>query len=140
MEYCLIYLSASAKLLNDDEISKILQQSQTNNRSLNITGVLLYCNGSIIQVLEGDQQKVEDLYDVISQDQRHNNLIRLYSGQIEQRSFADWLMGYRTLSSKELSHLHELMPFIKDPLSPKTNSDGIVMAVLKTFYKNNYRN
>jgi hypothetical protein len=140
MEYCLIYLSTSSRLLTEDEISLILAQSQTNNRSLGITGILLYCNGSIIQVLEGDRQKVEALYEVICKDHRHNNVIQLYSSSIEQRSFPDWLMGYRTLTTKELEHLHEIMPFIKDPLSPKIKTDSIVMTLLASFYKNNYRN
>lgn len=31
------------------------------------------------------------------------------------------------------------MPFIQDPLLPKTESWSIVIALVQTFYKNNYR-
>ena len=140
MDYCLVYLSSSAGLFSEKEISDILKQSQANNRALGITGVLLYCNGSIIQVLEGDRQQVEALYQVISKDSRHINLICLYADTIQNRSFPDWLMGYRTLTTREFDQLYEIMPFIQDPLLPKTETKGIVMALVQTFYKNNYRN
>ena len=140
MEYCLVYLSSSTGIFTDDDISLILKQSYANNQSLNITGILLYCNGSIIQVLEGDKQKVEDLYAIISKDQRHRSLIRLFSGAVEQRTFPDWLMGYRTVSTQEFDHLHGLMPFMKDPRSPSLDAGGPVITLLKSFYKNNYRN
>ncbi|MCE7065053.1 BLUF domain-containing protein [Dyadobacter sp. CY326] len=140
MEYSLIYLSSSKGLFTDDEISLILKQSHANNVSLNITGVLLYCNGSIIQVLEGPKEKVEGLYEKISKDDRHRSLVRLYAGEIQQRSFSDWLMGYRTLSTQQFDHLQEHLTFVKDPLSPPLKSDGVAMTLLRSFFQNNYRN
>ncbi|MCF2487339.1 BLUF domain-containing protein [Dyadobacter sp. CY347] len=140
MDYTLVYLSSSVGLLSEDEISGILAQSHANNGSLNITGILLYCNGSIIQVLEGEKGKVEALYNTIARDTRHKNLLRLFSAEIEQRSFPDWLMGYRTLASHEFDHLQEFLPFVSNPLSAASNKDGAVMGLLKSFYKNNHRN
>ncbi|TDE09594.1 BLUF domain-containing protein [Dyadobacter psychrotolerans] len=140
MEYCLIYLSTARELFDQDKISALLTHSHNKNRTLGITGILLYCNGSIIQVLEGEKQRVESLYQVISTDQRHHNLIRLYTGLIDQRTFPDWLMGYSTLTAKEFGHLHDMMPFIKNPILPGSDTDSVVISLLESFYKNNYRN
>ena len=138
MEFCLIYLSSSNDLSASD-LSALAIKSQENNRSLGITGILLYCNGSIIQVLEGKQEKVNSLYQTILRDPRHKQVTKLYSGQIEKRSFPDWLMGYRTLTENEITGLQEELPFIKNPYL-QLGPENIVVSLVRTFYKNNHRN
>ena len=138
MDFCIVYIS-SATGLTDSELKELLNKSQENNRSLGITGILLYCNGSVIQVLEGKEDNVNYLYRVISRDRRHDNVMKLYSGKIEKRSFSDWLMGYKTISEKEMATLADEIPFINDPYQ-KSTSENAIMSLVKTFYKNNHRN
>ena len=140
MEYCIVYLSSATRLLSEEELSEILHKSRHNNRASGITGILLYFNGNIIQVLEGDEKKVDSLYKIISQDPRHTNLIQLYKSPIERRSFPDWLMGYKTLSALELDHLNGLIPFAGSPLMPVADSSTIVLKLVKVFYEHNYQN
>ncbi|WP_233872007.1 BLUF domain-containing protein [Dyadobacter sp. CY323] len=138
MDYCLVYISSSNEL-SADQLRELSTKSQEKNRLLGITGALLYCNGSIIQVLEGEEEKVNILYNVIAKDRRHNQVTKLYGGQIKERSFSDWLMGYRTLTQSEMSALEEEIPFIRNPYS-KSESKTVVMSLVQTFYKNNHRN
>jgi acylphosphatase len=138
MEFCLVYISSSNNL-SADELHELLNKSQEKNRRLGITGVLLYCNGSIIQVLEGEQARVSSLYQVISGDPRHSQVMKLYSGNIEERSFLDWQMGYKTLTQNEMASLSEQLPFIENPYV-SLPSGGVIMSILKTFYQNNHRN
>jgi hypothetical protein len=138
MEFCLVYISSSSSL-SANELGDLLHKSQENNRSLHITGVLLYCNGSIIQVLEGEQDKVNALYKKIAVDHRHRQVTLLYSGSIQERSFGDWLMGYKTLTTNEMNVLQEEIPVIKNP-NLKSSSRTIVMSLVETFYRNNHRN
>ena len=140
MEICIVYLSSSSGLYSKEEISAIVDHSQAKNRALDITGILLYCNGSIIQVLEGPQQEVEALYNVISLDERHTQVMRLYSGEIKKRTFPDWLMGYKTLSEREMDHLKYMMPFTKDPNVKPRDPNNIILELVQTFFKNNHRN
>ncbi|CAG5072666.1 hypothetical protein DYBT9623_04236 [Dyadobacter sp. CECT 9623] len=138
MEFCLVYISSS-DMLSAPELDELLNKSQQKNRKLGITGVLLYCNGSIIQVLEGEESTVSNLYSVISSDPRHSQVIRLYSGKIGERSFPDWQMGYKTLTQNEMTSLSDQLPFIRNPyVSPPEG--GVIMSLLKTFYVNNHRN
>jgi len=140
MDFCIVYLSSSTDLLSQEELSNILQKSRLKNASYNITGVLLYFNGSIIQVLEGEEEKVKSLYNVISRDQRHYQIIPLYMQNVPERSFDSWSMGYSTLTAREFSHIKEIAPVVKNPYAQDTGNQNVVLDLLKTFYKNNYRN
>jgi Sensors of blue-light using FAD len=140
MDYCTVYLSSSTGLLSEDELSSILDKSQKNNRASGITGILLYFNGNIIQVLEGPEEIVKSLYQTISHDHRHSNVINLLSQPIEQRSFSDWTMGYKTLSATELNDIKGLIPSTVEGLPMMPDPDNVVLALVKIFYQNNYRN
>ncbi|GAB3770002.1 hypothetical protein GCM10028818_07070 [Spirosoma horti] len=142
MDYCIVYLSSSKGIFSDEDLNRILFHSQKNNRALGITGILLYFNGSIIQVLEGPEERVKSLYEVIRRDPQHTQVIKLYSDPIEQRSFSDWSMGYKTLSAHELDHLKQELPFISDPYIPIVEKieNNTIMALVEVFYKTNYRN
>ncbi len=140
MEYCIVYLSSSSGLLTDDTLAHILKHSQAKNRAQGITGILLYLNGSIIQVLEGEEERVKALYNVINRDPQHNQVIKLYSGSIEYRSFADWSMGYKTLSTTEFNHLRDTLPFINRPTSNDIPKSNMILSLVRIFYANNHRN
>ena len=133
MEYCIVYLSTATELLNERKLTGLLHQWQVNNRASNITGVLLYFDGNILQVLEGSQQAVDDLYKVISEDPRHAQVIRLCRNPIEQRSFADWAMGYKTFAGTDLDQLGDLISFTEQ------DEKNIIRRLAQIFYQNNYR-
>lgn len=139
MDYCIVYLSSSSGLLTDEDLARILTQSRHKNRARGITGILLYLNGCIIQVLEGQQEEVKALYEVINRDPQHTQVTKLYSGFVEHRSFADWSMGYKTLSTSELNHLQDLLPTYKSTAST-AHEANIVLSLVKVFYANNHRN
>lgn len=139
MEYCIVYLSSSNGLLTDETLTRILKHSQTKNRAQEITGILLYLNGSIIQVLEGEEERVKALYEVINRDPQHKQVVKLYSGPVEHRSFADWSMGYKTLSVSELDHLRDELPFNRSA-SDSTPKSTVILSLVRVFYANNHRN
>lgn len=101
MIHYLVYLSSSTHLFSEKELADILNVSRSNNSSLNVTGILLYYEGSIIQVLEGNEAVVKDLYTKIEKDARHKNVVRMVEGTNNERSFPDWSMGFKTLSNSE---------------------------------------
>jgi len=139
MDYCVVYISSSSGLLADDALARLLTQSQQNNRAQDITGVLLYLNGCIIQVLEGPEARVKALYAVITRDPQHSQVTKLFSGPIAQRSFADWSMGYKTLSVRELDHLRTVLPFTDSAAPAKATKANVILALVKVFYENNHR-
>ena len=70
MVYQLIYTSSATPELDDFTLREIAQTSSFNNQLLGITGLLLFHEGSIMQVLEGDEISVCSLYGKVKQDPR----------------------------------------------------------------------
>ena len=101
----LVYLSAASYPYADEDLKEILLKSRQNNEARNITGLLLYHEGSIIQVLEGEKEQVQSIYQTISRDPRHKNILQMLSGELEERNFPDWSMAFKTISSSQFREL-----------------------------------
>ncbi len=89
-----IYASEATHDFSDKDLTALLQLAREKNTRQNITGMLLHHEGSFIQVLEGPEEAVQSLFEVISHDDRHANILLLSKRQIEERSFGDWGMGF----------------------------------------------
>ncbi|PSR53586.1 blue light sensor protein [Adhaeribacter arboris] len=137
--YYIVYLSTAAQLMSDEELKEILVVSNANNRALNVTGMLLYHEGSIVQVIEGEEQTVKALYTKIERDSRHRGIIKLSEGQLEQRNFPDWSMGFRTISAPEFAQLAGYQNVNNKTLlkQPSGQQDHNVLIILRTFYQTN---
>ncbi len=140
MIHCIVYFSSSVGPLQEIDLLNILQQSRHNNSKNGITGVILYVRGSIIQVLEGEKEAVETLYKRIEQDQRHTDVVRVFSRNITQRLFTDWTMGYETITARQFEN-------IKSILNPDDNDEfavepvnNIILKTIKVFYESNKYN
>ena len=101
----LTYVSSATDLMSADELVALLEQSRASNERRGITGMLLYRDGNILQCLEGPEDEVRAAYDVISRDPRHRGVIVLAEEHVEQRSFADWSMGFKDLSGSDAGDL-----------------------------------
>jgi len=89
----LTYISKFARSLTKKEIESIGIVSQTNNSREGITGVLLCCSGIFFQILEGEEDRIDRLYKIILEDERHNQILCLKSElNVSQRRFPDWSM------------------------------------------------
>lgn len=90
----LIYASAASVPFDTEDLKDLLEKARRRNQSVDVTGLLLYDQGSFLQVLEGPAQAVEEIHQRISQDPRHKEMLLLYKGDIEERSFESWCMGF----------------------------------------------
>jgi len=141
MDYCIVYTSSVTSLLSSAELDKIRYQSQLKNQSMDITGILLYFNGCLIEVLEGPEKSVKELFKKISHDPRHSQLIQLYASPIRKRSFPGWFMGYKSLSSSEFEQIRAIIPFVNNPAADiDAQQENVIITLVQLFYKNNYRN
>jgi len=135
MKY-LIYMSTSVRLFNDAELKQLLRTSQANNAVNKLTGMLLYSEGTFVQVLEGEAEVLDKIYAEIQHDSRHKNIIKLAEGNLDERIFPFWSMGFKTLSADDLSVFdayidpHEKELWGKDDFHP-------AITILKTFAESN---
>lgn len=101
--YTIAYVSTMVPSLGADDVDAIVGTSRHNNASLGVTGLLIRCGQRFLQVLEGDETVVTDLYARIASDPRHTDLRRVASVEVASRSYPDWTMGYESVSSATLA-------------------------------------
>ena len=113
----LIYVSTAAKRMTKDNLQAIMLESIRHNSDHNITGILLYDQGSFCQVLEGDKKDVLSIFKKIKSDKRHFNVITISEQDIQYREFSSWSMrfinldfydremieGYQTISGNRMN-------------------------------------
>lgn len=92
--YQLNYRSVAKPGLTLEELNKILETATTVNRDKNITGCLIYHNNSFVQILEGEEKDVKEIYEGIKKDDRHLNVTLMWENQVSKRFFEDWSMAY----------------------------------------------
>jgi hypothetical protein len=85
-------------------IAEIHQTAKRINKSRNITGMLLYAKGGILQVLEGEEADVSKTYLSIEADKRHTDVFMLSKSKVTERHFAAWDMGLRHLTDTEFGN------------------------------------
>ena len=83
----------------------LLANCRRNNTENNITGLLISYEGSFIQYIEGDEDKLDELFSRIKKDPRHTNCIELTSGLITERQFSNWSMAYRKVDEKKAKEM-----------------------------------
>ena len=98
------YVSSTRGLLTAAGIAELLVGSRERNLARQITGMLLYKGGNVLQVIEGEEPQISSLFRSISKDPRHTGVIRLYQKNIESRDFPDWTMGFHDLDAERGCH------------------------------------
>lgn len=100
-----IYSSAAVAPFSEVALTDLLAAARISNSRLGVTGLLLYHEGSFLQVLEGDERVLEHLYAKIGKDERHHRLVALLRRQVDARHFDQWQMGFASTK-----HLPKNMP------------------------------
>ncbi len=95
----LLYHSEAGIAFDDKLIESILTTARDRNAKEDITGMLFFDGETFIQILEGPEERVDRVFASICQDNRHCKIGHIYRGQIFERSFADWRMGYKFTSA-----------------------------------------
>lgn len=139
--YYLIYSSQTRYPWDAEALKELLQVSVKNNKSAGITGMLIYLKNTFIQLLEGEYKAVNNLYEKITRDPRHERAVILLEGQIETRNFKDWYMGFKTLEPEEFESLSGYKD-LKSLFDERTinNQSHPALIFLKLLYDKNYRN
>ena len=71
------------------------------NPSLNITGALLCNNNFFLQVLEGSQNTVKEIFSKIRKDKRHRDILMIFDQKIEKRIFENYEANFSILKTKD---------------------------------------
>jgi hypothetical protein len=135
----MIYCSQATVDFSPDELVGLLESAREKNSGCGLTGMLLYCSQSFLQMLEGDQAALEETYSRIMADGRHASLRLLMDVDVSERLFPDWTMGFEHVDDEELAEdLAGFTPEIEYPLvNPDLVTNGGVAQTLLTLYAKN---
>jgi hypothetical protein len=134
--HSLVYVSSATELFSRAELDDILAASRRNNAAAGVTGMLLYKDGNLMQVLEGDEAAVRDTYARIALDPRHRGLLVLLEQAVEERQFEDWTMAFRDLEAVDAATVPGYSQFLNTPLtSPEITGDPSAAWRLLTTFK-----
>lgn len=133
--FTLLYRSDAVALLPFSALADICIKSAARNRRLGITGFLVEHEGTFLQVLEGEETAVNDLYITLTRDPRHRNLTVLGFGERPGRSFGFWAMNFGPLDDPafwdgEFASLRDAGTFRQSSYDPET-----AFAVLRRAYE-----
>jgi len=115
----LIYISSATSWPSENDLKELLEQSRVRNLRQNITGMLVYDNATYMQVLEGSEKDVHDIYNSILKDPRNNGQYKMIEEDISQRDFPNWSMGFKSLESC----LPEELPGFQDIFGGKLDKE-----------------
>ena len=107
----LTYTSMANPLLVILDIKKMMKIAKKFNSENKITGCLLYYKHRFIQILEGEEEIIKELYAKIKQDKKHYNVNLLYINEISERIFPRWSMVYKELNDSQLEKLTDTRLF-----------------------------
>jgi len=91
--YQLVYQSKGSTDLTQKDVDEIVAISKRNNTAKGISGFLVYESGKFMQLLEGDESVVKDLYfNIIAKDPRHSDA-KVVDEKRGPRTCANWSMS-----------------------------------------------
>jgi len=107
----LIYQSSLSVTITPTHLRQLLPAWRTNNHAATISGLLLYGEEGVMQVLEGPVDEVHKTYARIARDPRHYNVCTLTDGAVPARAFEQWSMGFVHLEAPDLDRLAGYVSF-----------------------------
>lgn len=140
--YTILYTSRAIKAFDKTELSAIVNESRIWNHAHDITGCLAYVEGILndnvlcqfIQVLEGDEKEVKNIFNKIHSDVRHIDVSVIKEGGIRNRKFSNWRMGFEEIQLNDNPMLQSFFSMDNTVLAESGDTeDHILMQFLKSF-------
>jgi Sensors of blue-light using FAD len=128
----IVYFSTAVRPLSAEELTALGQECADHDTHVGITGMLLHKNGDFLQVLEGSNAVIRDMYARIEADPRHTDIRKIDDRTIPSREFAGRAVRYQ-----DLDKLPAGSPFL-NPFSYETfqADPALAMLMLAYFFRN----
>ncbi len=101
----------SNQFKGESTIDEILSTANKFNSQNGITGMLIFRGGVILQLLEGDKDRVLDLFGRIASDPRHESISVLVKQNSNERLFPNWTMAYKKVEDTDLKEVSKIIPW-----------------------------
>lgn len=105
----LVYISEAKEDISLQEVNEIVAKATAFNQQKHITGCLVFHGGHFLQILEGPENEVKQLFDKIIVDQRHSSVQLLRQEITEKQHFASWNMAFHGFDDREIKKMSQKM-------------------------------
>ena len=138
----LIYTSTSSFNCSAGELALFLNFVRSENIRLNITGILLYHEGEIMQIIEGEKEIIYELFEKIKVDKRHINVIKLNEFKIVKRAYEEWSMSFMQVSINDLVSVKGYLDLTdyESGLPKATDKSTYLRMLINSFKDENVKN
>ncbi len=130
----IMYMSQSVdpvpKIWLPANLENILARARSNNRKHGISGVLSFKKGHYLQIVEGPNDEVDQLYANIQHDPRHKSVSVICTIQTKQRYLQDWDMKLIPFCAVDT----QFVKFMKDHVVGKNDLSTAQQEVFSLFY------
>ena len=107
----IIYRSCPEQGMDADSLNKILTHSRHKNERVSVTGILLYDGTHFFQVLEGPVEAVNRVFDRISGDARHYQIVEIMRDYAPSRRFGK--LGMETVDLRDYPEENLLLALLQ---------------------------
>lgn len=137
----ILYVSSATDPDSVPDIQGILAESRRNNARAGITGMLLYCDGNFLQILEGPAAAVETTMQRILRDRRLTSVRVLLRQSVTSRVFAGWSMGFERMERNGLPGSGAVFEISRKAIEGRMTDveSWPIRHFMKTFYRINTR-
>jgi len=137
----LVYVSSATAPMSKTDLLALLNRTRVKNEQAEITGMLLFKDGSFMQALEGRKSVVIPLYEnKIKRDPRHTGIITLFQAEIAEREFPNWSMAFPDLNDASLAAYPGYSEFLNVSFKDKSfTSDKSKARRLISIFRQNMR-
>jgi len=131
----LIYSSMASPEIQESDLKDIIEVAEKNNRDDEITGMLIFHDGTFIQMLEGAKEKVIASFEKIRDDHRHSAVIKLFEGETDKRHFPDWKMALEVVHPEDFEKIRAYKSIEEgNRLLEELNDGHLGLQMLRFFY------
>lgn len=128
------YASSSVGILSEAALETLLVDARAHNAEEEVTGVLLYDDGTFFQYFEGPEDGVDRIYTRIKASSQHRSIIELFRNTVDSRNFGTWEMGFSRAPRAELLRLAQAS-WDAAMVAGHPPPHGIGVQLLKTFWE-----
>ena len=103
-----VYVSEALVYFDKMALESLAAESASLNFDRGVTGYLYFENDRFVQYIEGDEDTIDELMEVIARDKRHRVLHSVVEEDLKERRFPSWHMRQlrrRELMEVKLEHL-----------------------------------
>lgn len=134
----IIYRSCPEQGMDADSLNKIVAHSRHKNERVSVTGILLYDGTHFFQVLEGPVEAVNRVFDRISGDARHYQIVEIMRDYAPSRRFGK--LGMETVDLRDYPEENLLLALLqKSTINTQFGYDDRVLKFIKAFIAGRWR-